>query len=242
MTETEYTTTINSLNEQLEKGEITQGEFYDLRNDAKDQLCIIQMEEEAAIRKLANLIKKSELGQRFRDRTFETFVTNRENQPAFDRSVEYAKGFVDEKKGLIYFGSVGTGKTHLVAAIANYIINIHKISVKFGSITSLLNEIKATYSEGSKETEYNIIKELSSVNLLIIDDLGKEKPTDWTSSILYTIINNRYEDYRPTIVTTNLTINNLEKNIGEAAMSRLIETCDFVKMDGVDHRKSKIMK
>jgi len=241
MTETEYTTMINSLNEQLKKGEITQGEFYDLRNDAKDQQMITEMEE-AAVRKLANLVKKSELGQRFRDRTFETFVSTKENQLAFDKSIEYAKGFVDEKKGLIYFGTVGTGKTHLSAAITNYILDTHKIPVKFGSITSLLNSIKATYSDGSKETEHNIIKELSSVDLLIIDDLGKEKPTDWTISILYTIINNRYEDYKPTIVTTNLTINNLEKNIGEAAMSRLIEMCDFVKMNGVDYRKSKIMK
>ena len=74
----------------------------------------------------------------------------------------------------------------------------------------------------------------------MIDDLGKEKQTEWSNSILYQVINRRYENFLPVIITTNETMGDLERNIGQATLSRLIEMCDGVRMDGKDYRREKL--
>lgn len=195
--------------------------------------------------RIEKLIGRSSLGRRFLNRTFDTFEKTKENEPALKKAYNYAINFPQyeaDGKGLILTGNVGTGKTHLVAAIANYLIFEKYISVKFGNVTTLLGEIKNTYSdEDSQVSEGDLIYSLSKVRLLIIDDLGKEKCTDWSNNIIYTIINNRYEDYKPIIVTTNLSIRELENNIGSASVSRLIEMCEGIKMDGVDFRKTRLI-
>jgi len=190
------------------------------------------------------LIKTSHLGRRFKNRTFDTFEINEQNKAAFQISYDYASNFKEyekEGKGLLYTGTVGTGKTHLAAAIANHLIKEKVIPVKFGNVTTLLSEIRSTYNGVTEATEGDVIRKLSTVNLLIIDDLGKENVTDWTNSMIYTIINNRYENYKPLIVTTNLGLGELEDAIGIATLSRLIEMCEGVKVDGVDYRKAKLM-
>jgi len=200
-------------------------------------------EKEASKIEVERLLKKSNLGKRFMDRTFNTFNKTKENEPALKRAYDYAINFTDyeEKgKGLLLIGQVGTGKTHLTAAIANYLMFEKAIPVKFGNVTALLGEIKNSYSNEESASESELINVLSKVRLLIIDDLGKEKRTEWSNNIIYTIINNRYENYKPTIVTTNLSIKELENQIGDASVSRLIEMCDGIKMDGLDYRKGKL--
>lgn len=189
------------------------------------------------------LVYTSNLGRRFKERTFETFKTNNTNREIFNKTLNYAQNFIDlEKKGkgLFITGAVGTGKTHLSVAIANYLMYEEIIPVKFGNVTNLLSEVKSSYDKQAIESESEIIEALSRVRLLIIDDLGKEKATEWSNNIIYTIINNRYEDYKPLIVTTNLSVKELENTIGEATVSRLIEMCDGVKINGVDYRKNKL--
>ena len=189
------------------------------------------------------LIERSNLGRRFKDRTFKTFKTTRENETALKKAYDYAINFNEYEskgKGLLFLGQVGTGKTHLTAAIANYLMFEKVIPVKFGNVTTLLGEIKSSYSDEDAVSESDLIHMLSNTRLLIIDDLGKEKCTEWSNNIIYTIINNRYENYKPTIVTTNFSVKELENQIGEASVSRLIEMCDGVKMDGFDFRKNKL--
>ena len=189
------------------------------------------------------LISKSDLGRRFRERTFLNFVTNKSNKDIFDKLFIYANNFLEiekEGKGLLLTGAVGTGKTHLAVSIANHLMYEEVIPVKFGNVTTLLSEVKSSYDKQATESEAEVINALSRVRLLIIDDLGKEKATEWSNNIIYTVINNRYENYKPTIVTTNLTIKELEQTIGEATVSRLIEMCDGVKVNGEDYRKNKL--
>jgi DNA replication protein DnaC len=200
---------------------------------------------EKEIRKteVEKLIDRSNLGRRFKDRTFKTFKVTKENETALKKAYDYAVNFNDYEskgKGLLFIGQVGTGKTHLTAAIANYLMFEKIIPVKFGNVTTLLGEIKNSYNDEESASESDLIYMLSNVRLLIIDDLGKEKCTEWSNNIIYTIINNRYENYKPTIVTTNLSIKELENQIGDASVSRLIEMCDGVKMDGFDFRKTKL--
>ncbi|MGB9813502.1 MAG: ATP-binding protein [Thermovenabulum sp.] len=207
-----------------------------------------QREEENRRRmeRIERLFSQSRLGRRFRQRTFETFEIRDYNKKALEIALDYAKNFDNYKEkgeGLYITGGYGVGKTHLAAAIANYLIQNLKATVIFGNVTTLLGRIRYAYSDSSQYEEDQIMKELYDVDLLIIDDLGKEKPTEWVEEKLYTVINQRYEDYKPIVVTSNLELEVIEQrleNCGGAIVSRIIEMCRGIKIVGSDFRKEKL--
>jgi len=198
--------------------------------------------------RIERLFSQSRLGRRFRERTFETFVVREHTKKAFEIALDYAQNYDDYREkgeGLFITGGYGVGKTHLVAAIANYLIQNLKATVIFGNVTTLLGRIRQTYSENSQYEEEQILKELYDVDLLIIDDLGKEKPTQWVEEKLYMVINQRYENYKPIVVTSNLELEEIEQrleNCGGAIVSRIIEMCRGIKIVGPDFRKEKLTR
>ncbi|AGI38478.1 phage DNA replication protein [Thermoclostridium stercorarium subsp. stercorarium DSM 8532] len=207
-----------------------------------------QQEEELRqrMRKIERLFDQSRLGKRFRDRTFEAFEIRDYNRKAFEIALDYAQNFgryKEKGEGLFITGGYGVGKTHLAAAITNYLIQNLKGTVIFGNVTTLLGRLRFAYSDDSEYEETQILKELYDVDLLVIDDLGKEKPTPWVEEKLYNVINERYENYKPIIVTSNLGVEEIEKRLetcGGAIVSRIIEMCRGVKIMGADYRKEKI--
>lgn len=194
---------------------------------------------------IKRLFKRSKLPARFQQRTFDTFALTAENTQALMTARDYAENFRDKLtagQGLIFTGDVGTGKTHLAAAITLHLIN-HCRPVVFGTVTNLLGRIRNTYDDDCKETERQVVDELLNIPLLVIDDLGKEKPTMWVEQMVYEIINGRYEDNKPVIITTNTSLKGIgeqyEKN-GAAIVSRIVEMCEGVKMGGRDWRKGRL--
>lgn len=199
------------------------------------------------------LFKQSLLPSRWRDRTFDAFEVTDENRQAYNAAKAYADNFSRETKdGLILSGKVGRGKTHLVAAVGMDLLS-RGHSVIFGTVTGLLSQIRNTYSGSSRETEQMALKRLTRCQLLIIDDLGKEKVVDpktpseisWVEQTVYEIINTRYDDNKPFLITTNMNIFDLPKkypNNGDAILSRLLEVCRGVPMDGPDWRTRGMRK
>ena len=209
-----------------------------------------QQEEELRqrMRKIERLFDQSRLGKRFRDRTFEAFEIREYNRKAFEIALDYAQNFgryKEKGEGLFITGGYGVGKTHLAAAITNYLIQNKMATVVFGNVTTLLGRLRSAYSDDSEYEETQILKELYDVDLLVIDDLGKEKPTEWVEEKLYTVINERYENYRPIVVTSNLELEEIEQrleNCGGAIVSRIIEMCRGIKIVGPDFRKEKLTR
>jgi len=195
---------------------------------------------------IQRLFKRSHLPARFKERTFESFSLTAENTQAFMAARDYAENFRERYRagrGLIFTGTVGTGKTHLAAAITLYMLN-HCQPVIFGTVTNLLGRIRQTYNNDNKETERQAVDDFLNIPLLVIDDLGKEKPTAWVEQMMYEIINGRYEDNKPLIITTNISLKGIEEQYernGAAIVSRIVEMCQGVKMDGSDHRKARLI-
>lgn len=188
--------------------------------------------------RISELVSKSGIGVRFRKRTFQNFVVEDWNRDAFFKAKNFVESFPNTK-GLLFMGPVGAGKTHLAAAIANYLVE-QLYAVMFGNITDIIALVKTTYQKEAELTELEIIKTLTEdVDLLIIDDLGKEYPTENTAVLLYQIINRLYENEKPVVITTNMTSEELKKRYGdkgEAIVSRITEMCKPIKMVGEDWR------
>lgn len=212
-----------------------------------------QEEEAERVRlRIKRIIGESGMRERFLNRTFENFIVTETNGAAYRIAKAYADNFQSklpaggkklDRNGLFITGSVGTGKTHLVAAIANQLM-MQGQPVICMTMIDLLDRIKRTYDKGTT-SEGDVLKLYETVPLLIIDDMGKEPPTEWGVSKIYTIINNRYEGYMPTIVTTNYDDKALIKRLtpergdditAEAIIDRLREMCEGIMMTGPSWR------
>ena len=136
---------------------------------------------------------------------------------------------------MIFTGGVGTGKTHLAASIASHIINKYSVTVEFVSYVDILADIRAAFSNNTGY-EAKIEARLCEAPLLIIDDLGKEKQSKFTEGLLYRVVNKRYNHNLPLIITTNLSLPELEERLDYAVFSRIVELCKAVDMRGRDYR------
>ena len=105
------------------------------------------------------------------------------------------------------------------------------------NVPELLERIRRSFNAPTQSENFDDLAD--TPQLLVLDDLGAEKPSDWVRERLYTIINRRYEHCRPTIVTSNLTIDQLAKQVGSRVASRLCELCEVVELQGTDRRKTK---
>lgn len=210
-------------------------ENFEIVKELIDQSVAIEIELDAERRRAERMIEECNLGRRFKSRIFENFDNTRFPM-AYEKVKLYAERFTENcGESLLLMGNPGTGKTHLAAAATNYIVQEHGIPVRFGSFMELLERMKATFYSAE-----DVGKELVEVPLLVIDDLGKERQSEWSNAVLYRVINGRYERYAPVIITTNENLDTLRNNVGEATFSRLIEMCEGVSMNGEDYRMRKL--
>jgi DNA replication protein DnaC len=153
--------------------------------------------------------------------------------------VEELEARLAEGRGLWLFGDTGTGKTTLAMLISKAALEAGK-SVAIYSLPKLLARIRRTYdSEPGGDSYLSLFEQLTSVDLLHIDDLGAEKRSDWVLEQLYALVNERYEAERSMLITTNLRHEELEEQIGPRTVSRLAQICDEVAVFGDDRRYGK---
>ena len=144
-----------------------------------------------------------------------------------------------ENIGLLFYGSVGSGKTYLACSIANALIEQYQIGVKIRNFAQIINELQ----KGGFDLDKNAyIESLVNTSVLISDDLGIERDTSYAKEQAYNIVNNRYLKQQPTIFTTNLsydTIQNCKDSVEyQRIYSRIIEMCIPVMVVGGDFRKA----
>jgi DNA replication protein DnaC len=171
----------------------------------------------------------SGIPKRFRGVSFERKPVCDLN-PAVLRHVRSFIRDIDERlesgDGLWFHGDVGTGKTSLAMLVSKAALESDH-SVAIYSVPRLIAEIRNTYDRDSDDSYDRLFRRLCAVDLLHLDDLGAERTTDWVLEQLYSIVNERWQDRRSIVVTTNITNRDeLETQIGQRTVSRLWEICD----------------
>ena len=161
----------------------------------------------------------------------------------------YAKNFAMEfpavDQGALFMGTVGVGKTHLAVSILKGLTERGGFSCLFYEFGSLLKEIQGSYNASTQTSELGVLSPVLNVDVLVLDELGASKPTDWVRDTMAYIINTRYNDRKHTIFTTNYlderqaNEETLEDRIGIRLRSRLFEMCKTIEIKGADYRKAK---
>lgn len=178
-------------------------------------------------RKIERLLGSSLIPTRFQGKTFASYRAEGPKQKAaLALCTDYAHNFRDHYEAgrcLLLLGNVGTGKTHLAAAIAEYLITEKSAAAVYRTVYSLMQYIKGSFDKHSEYTEAKAYANLISPHLLIIDEIGATKTTEFEQAALFNIINGRYEEQLPTIVISNLMPGELAGSIGERSVDRLRE-------------------
>jgi DNA replication protein DnaC len=163
---------------------------------------------------------------------------------AFNYAFRLVREYPAVDRGLLFMGTCGVGKTHLSVAILRGLVE-RGIPCLFYEFGSLLKAIQNSYNPISQTSELKVLAPVFEAEVLVLDELGASKPTDWVRDTMMQIINTRYNDRKLTIFTTNYLDGRrterdetLEDRIGVRLRSRLFEMCKTVQIEGDDYRKT----
>ncbi|MFZ7340602.1 ATP-binding protein [Streptococcus suis] len=192
------------------------------------------------------LLKQDRLGQNCfisKNQIVYTFENADEDtdKEIIKKAKNYVKHFEEMRKdnvGLLLYGNVGSGKTYIACSIANAIITEYSYTVKMRNFAQILNDLQ----KGGFNLDRNeYIEQITSSTLLILDDFGIERNTEYALEQIYNVINARYLKAIPTIITTNLNFKDIEKEQEDIMLgriySRIIEMCLPLRVTGLDRRK-----
>ncbi len=187
----------------------------------------------------------SNIPKRYQHCTIANFTSYNES---LDKAAAQARAIADRfpavTKGLFLEGQPGVGKTHLAVAVLKQVIQTTGARGLFYDTRDLLRLIRSTYDPSIRTTELEVLRPVMTADLLVLDDLGAEKTSEWVEETMNLIVNTRYNERRLTIFTSNYEDipddtepNSLVFRIGHRMRSRLHEMCDFIVLDGADYRQ-----
>ena len=189
-------------------------------------------------------LDRAKLPRRYAGCHFNSYSPSDPSQvKALRLATQFTMEYPAVERGLIFTGPVGVGKTHLAVSILKGLTE-RGFSCLFYEFGSLLKEIQDSYNANTKASELGVLSPVFNADVLVLDELGASKPTDWVRDTMAHIINTRYNDKKATIFTTNYPDErrndreeSLEDRIGIRLRSRLYEMCKTIEVKGNDYRR-----
>jgi DNA replication protein DnaC len=193
----------------------------------------------------ARLLAEARVPPRFARSELDNFEHDMNTQRhAWQKATAFVDAFPIVDRGLLLYGPHGVGKTHLAVGILKACVRTKGARAFFFETRELLRLVRDTYNRSVEETEMEVLKPLLDADLLVLDDLGAERKSEWVQETLGLVVNTRYNAKRPTIFTSNLidVPDNTDPRsfifqLGARTRSRLIEMCDWVEIQGADIRE-----
>lgn len=192
------------------------------------------------------ILAAARIPRRYQHCSLDNFITydNESLARAVTRAKHVAKGFPVSDKGLFLLGPPGVGKTHVVVAVLKEIVQRTGATGVFYDTRDLLRVIRSTYDPIVRATEVEVLRPVMQAEVLVLDDLGAEKTSEWVEETLNLIVNSRYNERKLTLFTSNYDDkpdqsdpDSLLCRIGFRMRSRLHEMCEFLDLDGADYRE-----
>lgn len=199
----------------------------------------LREQQEKEMQAIEILKKQSLMDERLRDACFDNFQKTKDNAYNLKLCLRYAMHFdemLEKNQGLLFYGGVGTGKTFAAACIANHLLS-QRVPVVMTSFVKLLDAM-----QGFKEEDSTLIARLNRAKLLIIDDLGAERSTDFALEKVYNIVDSRYRARLPIVLTTNLTMAEMKETTDirySRIYDRIFELCYPMQFKGQSWRKAE---
>ena len=192
----------------------------------------------------SSTLDKAKLPRRYSACHFNSYTPSDPSQVKGLRlAMQFATEYPAVERGLLFIGAVGVGKTHLAVSILKGLTE-RGFTCLFYEFGSLLKEIQDSYNSNTKTSELAVLAPVFNADVLVLDELGASKPTDWVRDTMAHIINTRYNDKKATIFTTNYPDDRrnereetLEDRIGVRLRSRLFEMCTTIEVQGNDYRR-----
>jgi DNA replication protein DnaC len=191
------------------------------------------------------LFDDARIPPRYRRCDFANFQVYQQNEKlaiAVAAVRRFAENFPDVPKGLCLIGPHGIGKTHLAVAALRAALERGNQGI-FYEVSDLLRVIRSTYNPVTKTAEMDVLQPLLTSQLLVLDDVGKEKTSEWVEETMTFIVNSRYNQRLTTIFTSNYednpdieALDSLRVRVGSRMYSRMHEMCDFIDYGGADYR------
>jgi DNA replication protein DnaC len=193
-------------------------------------------------------LSDANIPKRYQHCTLENFTAYNESlEKAVTKARRLAEAFPVVGQGLFLEGQPGVGKTHLAVAVLKQVMQSSRARGLYYDTRDLLRVIRSTYDPSIRTTELEILRPVMKADLLVLDDLGAEKTSEWVEETMNLIVNTRYNERRATIFTSNYMDipddtdpNSLLFRIGFRMRSRLHEMCEFIVMDGADYREMPV--
>jgi DNA replication protein DnaC len=195
--------------------------------------------------RLDRMLYDAKIPKRYEHCDLDSYLPSHESQK---KAKLFVQRFLDKYPridiGLLFLGTCGVGKTHLAVALLKKIVTEKGDSCLFYDFRDLLREIQASWNSVSKTSELEVLQPVLEAKVLVLDELGANKPTDWVRDTITHIINCRYNDKKLTIFTSNYLDasgshkeESLTDRIGVRLRSRLYEMCREIEIYGDDFRK-----